>query len=88
MEIKAFTLYPDFAITPGESEGLSKWKLRCLQEEKINMIRQEIEGSKPIKTMIKYLISLPQEEALHAGHPVGQAGVYAQNLNPYVYFGT
>ena len=52
------------------------------------MIRQEMEGSKPIKTMIKYLISLPQEEALHAGHPVGQAGVYAQNLNPYVYFGT
>ena len=45
------------------------------------MIRQEIEGSTPIKTTIKYLISLPQEEA-HTGHPVGQAGVYAQNLNP------
>ena len=34
VEIKAFTLYPDFAITPGESEGLSKWKLRCLQGKK------------------------------------------------------
>ena len=33
--------------------------------------------------MIKYFISLPQEEA-HTGHPVGQAGVYAQKLNPYV----
>ena len=59
MEVKAFTLYPDYAISPGESEGLSKWKLRCLQEEKIKMVRQDIEATKSIRTTTKYFIQLP-----------------------------
>ena len=45
------TLYPDYAISPGESEGLSKWKLRCLQEEKIKMDRRDIEAFKSIRTV-------------------------------------
>ena len=57
MEVKAFTLYPKFAISQEERESLSKWKLRCLQEEKIKMIREEIEAKKQVKTTIKYFIS-------------------------------
>ena len=59
VEVKAFTLYPEFAITQGEREGLSKWKLRCLQEEKIKMIKTDLEAKQSVKTTKKYFISLP-----------------------------
>ena len=81
VEVKAFILYPEFAITQGEREGLSKWKLRCLQEEKIKMIKTDLEAKQSVKTTKKYFISLPWQEA-HSGHPTGQAGVYAQKLHP------
>ena len=83
VEVKAFTLYPEFAITQGEREGLSKWKLRCLQEEKIKMIKTDLEAKQSVKTTKKYFISLPRQEA-HSGHPTGQAGVYAQKLHPTI----
>jgi len=73
-----------FAISQSEREGLSKWKLRCLQEEKIRMIKKEIEAKTSVKTTMKYFISLPREEA-HSGHPTGQAGVYAQKLTSSSY---
>lgn len=76
-------LYPEFAISQEEREGLSKWKLRRLQEEKIRMIKKEIEAKQSVKTAMKYFISLPQEEA-HSSHPTGQAGVYAQKLHPAI----
>jgi len=81
VQVKLFTLYPEFAISQSEREGLSKWKLRCMQEEKIKMIKKEIEAKTSVKTTMKYFISLPREEA-HSGHPTGQAGVYAQKLTP------
>lgn len=59
VEVKAFILYPEFAITQGEREGLSKWKLRCLQEEKIKMIKTDLEAKQSVKTTKKYFISLP-----------------------------
>ena len=83
VEVKTFTLYAEFAISQGERESLSKWKLRCLQEEKIKMIKTELEAKRPVKITMKYFISLPQEEA-HSGHPTGQAGVYAQKLHPTI----
>ena len=33
VEVKAFNLYPEYAVTKRETDGLSNWKLRCLQEE-------------------------------------------------------
>ena len=83
VEVKAFTLYPEFAISQGERESLSKWKLRCLQEEKIKMIKREIEAKRTVKMTTKYFISLLREEA-HSGHPTGQAGVHAQKLQPAI----
>jgi hypothetical protein len=83
VEVKSFTLYPEFAITPAEREGLSKWKVRCLQEEKIRMIRDDIEANRVVRTTTKHFISLPSEDA-HSGHPAGQAGVYAQKVHPAV----
>ncbi len=78
--VKAFNLYPDYAVSMAEREGLSNWKIRCLQEEKIKIIREEINANKPIKIETK---SLPNEEA-HSGHPTYQDGIYAQKLNPKI----
>ena len=83
VEVKTFILYPEFAISGVELEGLSKWKLRCLQEEKIRMLRKEIEAKSLVKTTTKYFISLPHQEA-HSGHPTGQVGIYAQKLQPAI----
>ena len=35
VEVKSFALYPEYAVSDAEKEGLSKWKLRCLCEEKM-----------------------------------------------------
>ena len=45
-------------------------KLRGLQEEKIKMIKKEIEAKTSVKATMEYFISLPREEA-HSGHPTG-----------------
>ena len=42
--------YPEFAISQAEREGLSKWKLTCLQEEKIKMIKENIEAKRTVET--------------------------------------
>ncbi len=42
VEVKSFTLYPDFAVSKGEKEGLSKLKLRRLQEERIKSLKIEL----------------------------------------------
>ena len=72
--------YPEFAISQAEREGLSKWKLMYLQEEKIKMIKENIEAKRTVETTI-YFFSLPSDEA-HSAYATGQAGVYAQKLHP------
>jgi len=39
-----------FAISQSEREGLSKWKLRCMQEERIKMFKREMEAKTSVKT--------------------------------------
>ncbi len=68
VEVKSFTLYPDFAVSKGEKEGLSKWKLRCLQKQRIKSLKIELAKGQPVKSLTRYFISLPSEEA-HSGHP-------------------
>ena len=81
VEVKGFVLYPEFSIS--EVENLSNWKLRCLQEEQLRMLREEIAAKKQIKTSMKFFISLPAESA-HSRHPTGPAGIFAQKLHPLV----
>ena len=83
VEVKTFVLYPEFSIGKREWDGLSKWKLRALQGDRIKMIREDLQLKKLIKTIRKYFISLPRED-VHSGHPTGAAGVFAQKLNPDV----
>ena len=81
--MKSFTLYPDFALSKDEKEGLSKWRLQCLQEERITSLKTELAKGQPVSTLTRSVISLPSEEA-HSGHPTGQPAVYGQKLHPSV----
>ena len=47
------------------------------------MLRKEIAAKKPVKTLMKFFISLPAGSA-HSGHPTGSAGIFAQKLHPLV----
>ena len=82
-EVKSFILYPEFNISKSERDGLTKWKLRKLQEDRIQMIREDLQLNKPIKKVNKYFISIPGEN-LHSGHLTGTTGVFSQKLNPEV----
>ena len=48
VEVKAFVLYPEFTIGKGEWDGLSQWKLRTLQEDRIKMIRDYFLSNKQV----------------------------------------
>ena len=83
IEVKTFTLYPHYAISEGEKEGLSKWKLRCLKEEKMKELQSMLHTQNPVATEVKYFVSFPSIEA-HSGHPIGQEAVHTQKLHPQV----
>ena len=77
-----YTLYPDFQLSPDESQGVSKHKLRQLKEEKLRAAREAI-ATGGVKTIQKHFVSLPTEQA-HQGHPVGQAASFCQRIHPII----
>ena len=83
VEVKSFVLYPEYAVSTAEKEGLSKWKLRCLYEEKMKQLKLDLATDKTVKVEHRHFVSLPCEEA-HSGHPTGEAAGYSQKLNPFI----
>ena len=85
IEVKSFALYPEYAISDAEKEaqGTSKWKLRCLYEEKMKQLKTDLANNKSVQVELKHFVSLPCEEA-HSGHPTGHAAGYSQKLNPHL----
>ena len=77
-----YTLYPDFQLLPEESQGVSKHKLRQIKEEKLQAAREAI-AIGGVKTVPKYFVSLPTEQA-HDGHPVGEAASFCQRIHPII----
>ena len=80
INIKGFVLYPEFAVSEGERETLNNWKLRCLQEEKLEMLRKKVAANQPVKISMKYFVSL----RAHSGHPTGLSAIFVQKLHPLV----
>ena len=78
----AYTLYPDFQLSPDESRGVSKHKLRQMKEEKLREAREAI-AIGGVKTVQKYFVSLPTEQA-HKGHPVSAAASFCQRVHPII----
>ena len=83
INVKEFVLYPEFAVSEGERETLNNWKLRCLQEEKLEILRKKVAAKQPVKISMKYFVSLPMESA-HSGHPTGLSAIFTQKLHPLV----
>ena len=80
INVEGFVLYPEFAVSEGERETLNNWKLRCLQQEKLERLRKKVAANQPVKISMKYFVSLPMESA-HSGHPTGLSAIFAQNLH-------
>ena len=83
VEVKSFVLYPEYAVSTAEKEGLSKWKLRCLYEEKMKQLKLDLATDKTVKVEHRHFVSLLCEEA-NSGHPTGEAAGYSQKLNPFI----
>ena len=81
--VKHYTLFPEYAIHPDDIEGKSKYNLRLLKEQTLKKLQNEIESG-CIKQTTRYWLSLPTVEAHEKAHPVKQAAVFSQKVNPAV----
>ena len=81
IHIREYVLFSEYSIEDDITKNMSKWKLRQLKEEKIRILRNDIEKG-IAKSVRKYYVSLPSAEAHHTTHPTG--GVYgmAQKVHP------
>ena len=49
IEVKGFTLYPEYGINQCEKVGLSKWKVQCLKEDKLKELNKMLRAKNPVK---------------------------------------
>lgn len=81
---KQYILYPDFAIPKKETFHVKR-KERLMKEDGLKQLRKDLEFCyDKVKTLIKYHISLPTEEAHHKTHPTRGSHVMAQRVNPQI----
>lgn len=77
-----YIIYPDYAISNAEREMFTtKRNERDMKEKKLNELRDCLKSG-GVKSVIKYYISLPTEEAHHKAHLTRGAHVMAQRINP------
>ena len=81
--VKHYTPFPEYAIHPDDIEGKSKYNIRLLKEQKLKKLQNEIESG-CVKQATRYWLSLPTLEAHEKTHPVKQAAVFSQKVNPAV----
>ena len=81
IHIREYILFPEYSIEGDIASKLSKWKLRQLREEKLRVLKDDIEKG-IAKSVHKYYVSLPTAEAHHTTHPTG--GIYGmvQKVHP------
>ena len=81
IHIREYILFPEYSIGGDITSKVSKWKLRQLKEEKIRILRDDIEKG-VAKSVHKYYVSSPSAKAHHTTHPTG--GIYgmAQKVHP------
>ena len=83
IDVKVFTIYPQYAITKEEVGGLTEWKLRCLRQEKIDDLKNKLATKAQVLTKVRYYVSLPNNEA-HCDHPIGEPAIHTQKVHPLV----
>lgn len=83
IDVKVFTIYPQYAITKEEMGGLTEWKLRSLKKEKIDNLKSKLAAKAEVLTELKYFVSIPSNEA-HSDHPIGEPAIHTQKIHPIV----
>ena len=68
---------------PNDIEGNRKYNLRLLKEQTLKKLQNEIESG-CVKQTTRYWLSLPTLRAHEKTHPVKQAAVFSQKVNPAV----
>ena len=81
IHIREYILYPDYKVS---SDTQNKWQLRKAQDENLTRLRQDLNDGKAVKTVTKYYVSLPSEEAHHKSHKTGGMHAMAQRVHPKV----
>ena len=81
IQIKSYTLYPEFSVSATDKVSISAWKLRILKQEKLQELYKAISSGKELTRVKKFFVSLPTEAA-HTGHIVGAKGGFAQRMHP------
>ena len=81
--VKQYTLFPEYAIRPDEIAGKNNYYIRRLKEQRLQKLQHEIESG-CAKQTTRYWLSLPTLEAHEKTHPVQQAAVFSQKVNPAV----
>ena len=74
-----YILYPDYAV-PKCHAFESKNQQRLAKQQQLKQLRADLKSKSSITTVIKYLVSLPTEEAHNVTHPTRGA----PRINPTV----
>ena len=85
IEVKSFTLYPDYCIESELTSAVSEKQKRKLKEATLNRLRIALSQTDQItRTSVMCFISLPSAEAHHSTHPTGPSIALAQKVHPEV----
>lgn len=85
VEVKSFTLYPDYCIKSELISAASEKQKRRLKESTLSRLRAALSQTDQIpRTSTMYFISLPSAEAHHSTHPTGPSVALAQKVHPEV----
>ena len=77
--IREHILYPEFNVPV---ENLTDWKLRMMRADKLKSLWDAVTSGESIKSISRYHISLPTEEAHHQTHQTGGMHGMAQRMHP------
>ena len=78
--IREFILYPDYKIVP--TSDMSKNQIRCLKKTSLHDLQLAQDSRTDIKTISKYYVCLPSEEAHHNVHSTKGPMSLAQRIHP------
>ena len=78
--IREFVLSSDYKIVP--SIDMSSSKLRSLRQSSLQDLRKDLDSGAGVKTISKFYVSLPTEEAHHEVHSTKGQMSLAQRIHP------
>jgi len=81
IEIHEYEIFPEYEVA---TDGLKQHEVKKYREEALADLRAAIKSDNKVKTLTKYFISMPSNEAHEKTHPVGQQAGMGQKVHPAV----